>query len=157
MWRRWTSGTKSTSTASTSPPFETRPCANTSVNPLWVWNPTSVLSGSFYFFSSQVDTFDINICTAKTQRHVIDFQVFKNLNIVFEDLQSKPFQTAHETDLHRIEIPLEFHMLSSGRGQLFNSIGGWLILNDWILPPSKSESLFGIKFILLYISGHNHV
>ena len=23
----------------------------------------------------QVDTFDINICTAKTQRHVIDFQV----------------------------------------------------------------------------------
>ena len=125
--------------------------------PIVSWNPTSVLSGSFYFFSSQVDTFDINICTAKTQRHVIDFQVFKNLNIVFEDLQSKLFQTAHETDLHRIEIPLEFHMLSSGRGQLFNSIGGWLILNDWILPPSKSESLFGIKFILLYISGHNHV
>ena len=89
-----------------------------------------VLSGSFYFFSSQVDTFDINICTAKTQRHVIDFQVLKTLNFVFEDLQSKPFQTAHETDLHRIEIPLEFHMLSSGRGQLFNSIGGWLILND---------------------------
>ena len=46
--------------------------------------------------SVQVDTFDINICTAKTQRHIIDFQ------------------TAHETDLHRIEIPLEFHMLQSG-------------------------------------------
>ena len=26
-------------------------------------------------------------------------------------------QTAHETDLHRIEIPLEFHMLSSGRNK----------------------------------------
>jgi len=49
-----------------------------------------------YFRQPIVDTFDINICTAKTQRHVIDFQ------------------TAHETDLHRIEIPLEFHMLSSG-------------------------------------------
>merc|ERR1719422_900472 len=45
-----------------------------------------------YFRQPIVDTFDINICTAKTQRHVIDFQ------------------TAHETDLHRIE----FHMLSSG-------------------------------------------
>ena len=33
---------------------------------------------------------------AKTQRHVIDFG------------------TADESDLHRIEIPLEFHMLSSG-------------------------------------------
>ena len=33
---------------------------------------------------------------AKTQRHIIDFQ------------------TAHEMDLHRIEIPLEFHMLQSG-------------------------------------------
>merc|ERR1719394_2253797 len=49
-----------------------------------------------YFRQPIVDTFDINICTAKTQRHVIDFQ------------------TAHETELHRIEIPLEFHMLSSG-------------------------------------------
>ena len=33
---------------------------------------------------------------AKTQRHVIDFG------------------TTDETDLHRIEIPLEFHMLNSG-------------------------------------------
>lgn len=49
-----------------------------------------------YFRQPIVDTFDINICTAKTQRHVIDFEA------------------AHETDLHRIEIPLEFHMLSSG-------------------------------------------
>merc|ERR1712223_1476636 len=49
-----------------------------------------------YFRQPIVDTFDINICTAKTQRHVIDFQ------------------TADESDLHRIEIPLEFHMLSSG-------------------------------------------
>jgi len=49
-----------------------------------------------YFRQPIVDTFDINICMAKTQRHIIDFQ------------------TAHETDLHRIEIPLEFHMLQSG-------------------------------------------
>ena len=46
-----------------------------------------------YFRQPIVDTFDVNICTAKTQRYVIDFQA------------------AHETDLHRIEIPLEFHML----------------------------------------------
>ena len=44
----------------------------------------------------QVDTFDVRICMAKTQRHVIDFG------------------TAEEFDLHRIEIPLEFHMLTSG-------------------------------------------
>jgi len=49
-----------------------------------------------YFRQPIVDTFDINICTAKTQRHVIDFQ------------------TAEEDSLHRIEIPLEFHMLQSG-------------------------------------------
>jgi len=49
-----------------------------------------------YFRQPVVDTFDISICTAKSQRHVIDFQ------------------TADETELHRIEIPLEFHMLSSG-------------------------------------------
>jgi len=49
-----------------------------------------------YFRQPIVDTFDINICTAKSQRHVIDFQ------------------TSDETDLHRIEIPLEFHILSSG-------------------------------------------
>jgi len=49
-----------------------------------------------YFRQPIVDTFDVNICTAKTQRYVIDFQ------------------TAHETDLHRIEIPIEFHMLQTG-------------------------------------------
>lgn len=49
-----------------------------------------------YFRQPIVDTFDVNICTAKTMRHVIDFQ------------------TAHETDLHRIEIPIEFHMLQTG-------------------------------------------
>jgi len=49
-----------------------------------------------YFRQPIVDTFDIRICMAKTQRHVIDFG------------------SADETDLHRIEIPLEFHMLSSG-------------------------------------------
>eukprot|EP00092_Neocalanus_flemingeri_P087828 GFUD01110898.1.p1 GENE.GFUD01110898.1~~GFUD01110898.1.p1 ORF type:complete len:515 (-),score=147.44 GFUD01110898.1:178-1722(-) len=49
-----------------------------------------------YFSHPIVDTIDINICTAKTQRHIIDFQ------------------TALKKDLHRIEIPLEFHMLHSG-------------------------------------------
>merc|ERR1719189_449255 len=49
-----------------------------------------------YFRQPIVDTFDVRICMAKTQRHVIDFG------------------TADESDLHRIEIPLEFHMLSSG-------------------------------------------
>jgi len=49
-----------------------------------------------YFRQPIVDTFDINICTAKSQRHVIDFG------------------EADETDLHRIEIPLEFHILNSG-------------------------------------------
>ena len=48
------------------------------------------------FVCLQVDTFDIRICMAKTQRHVIDFG------------------TADETELHRLEIPLEFHMLQSG-------------------------------------------
>merc|ERR1719319_1675478 len=49
-----------------------------------------------YFKQPIVDTFDIGICTAKTERHIIDFQ------------------TTDETELHRIEIPLEFHMLTSG-------------------------------------------
>ena len=49
-----------------------------------------------YFRQPIVDTFDVRICLAKTQRYVIDFA------------------TAHETDLHKIEIPLEFHMLTSG-------------------------------------------
>lgn len=43
-----------------------------------------------YFRQPVVDTFDIRICMAKTVRHVIDFQ------------------KAHETDLHCINIPLEF-------------------------------------------------
>ena len=46
-----------------------------------------------YFRQPIVDTFDIRICMAKTQRHVIDFG------------------SADETDLHRLEIPFEFHML----------------------------------------------
>ena len=33
-----------------------------------------------YFRQPIVDTFDINICTAKTQRHVIDFQVGTRLS-----------------------------------------------------------------------------
>lgn len=49
-----------------------------------------------YFRQPIVDTFDIRICMAKTQKHTIDFQ------------------KAHETELHRIEIPLEFHLLESG-------------------------------------------
>lgn len=49
-----------------------------------------------YFRQPIVDTFDIRICLAKTQRHVIDFT------------------TTDETELHRIEIPLEFHVLQSG-------------------------------------------
>lgn len=49
-----------------------------------------------YFRQPIVDTFDIRICLAKTQRHVIDFM------------------EADETDLHRIDIPYEFHILQSG-------------------------------------------
>ena len=49
-----------------------------------------------YFRQPIVDTFDVRICMAKTLRHVIDFG------------------TADETDLHKIEIPLEFHMLQTG-------------------------------------------
>jgi len=49
-----------------------------------------------YFRQPIVDTFDVRICLAKTQRHIIDFG------------------TADETELHRIEIPLEFHILQSG-------------------------------------------
>lgn len=45
---------------------------------------------SEYFKQPIVDTFDIRICMSKTVRHIIDFQ------------------TAHETDLHCISIPLEF-------------------------------------------------
>lgn len=49
-----------------------------------------------YFRQPIVDTFDIRICTAKSVRHVVDFV------------------TAPESDLHRMEIPLEFHSLQSG-------------------------------------------
>ncbi|CAG9808874.1 unnamed protein product [Chironomus riparius] len=49
-----------------------------------------------YFRQPIVDTFDIRICQAKSIRHVVDF------------LQ------AEEEDLHKIEIPLEFHMLETG-------------------------------------------
>ncbi|GAB6028892.1 Ecto-ADP-ribosyltransferase 4 [Chamberlinius hualienensis] len=49
-----------------------------------------------YFRQPVVDTFDIRICMAKSQRHVVDF---------LEE---------HESDLHKIEIPLEFELLSSG-------------------------------------------
>ncbi|CAG0894019.1 unnamed protein product [Darwinula stevensoni] len=49
-----------------------------------------------YFRQPIVDTFDIRICMSKSVRYTIDFQ------------------TANETDLHVIEIPLEFHLLQSG-------------------------------------------
>ncbi|CAG0886452.1 unnamed protein product [Cyprideis torosa] len=49
-----------------------------------------------YFRQPIVDTFDVRICLAKSVKHSVDFQ------------------TASETDLHRIDIPLEFHLLESG-------------------------------------------
>jgi histone-arginine methyltransferase CARM1 len=49
-----------------------------------------------YFRQPIVDTFDIRICMSKSIRHVVDFS------------------EAHETDLHTIDIPLEFHILESG-------------------------------------------
>lgn len=42
------------------------------------------------------DTFDIRICMAKSVKYTVDFQ------------------TAEETDLHVIEIPVSFNMLQSG-------------------------------------------
>lgn len=70
------------------------------------WNQTSFhgvnltslqeLSMEEYFRQPIVDTFDIRICMAKSVRHVLDFE------------------QAHETDLHQINIPVEFHMLESG-------------------------------------------
>lgn len=42
------------------------------------------------------DTFDIRICMAKSVKYTVDFQ------------------TAEETDLHVIEIPVSFSMLQSG-------------------------------------------
>ncbi|XP_044740909.1 histone-arginine methyltransferase CARMER isoform X3 [Chrysoperla carnea] len=49
-----------------------------------------------YFRQPIVDTFDVRICLSKSVRHVVDFL------------------DAHETDLHNIDIPLEFHILESG-------------------------------------------
>lgn len=49
-----------------------------------------------YFRQPIVDTFDIRICLSKTQRHIIDFV------------------QADETDLHKIDIPYEFHILQTG-------------------------------------------
>ncbi|XP_045481625.1 histone-arginine methyltransferase CARMER isoform X2 [Harmonia axyridis] len=49
-----------------------------------------------YFRQPVVDTFDIRICMSKSIRHIVDFL------------------EADETDLHTIEIPLEFHILESG-------------------------------------------
>ncbi|XP_069693305.1 histone-arginine methyltransferase CARMER isoform X1 [Periplaneta americana] len=49
-----------------------------------------------YFRQPIVDTFDMRVCMSKSVRHVVDFQ------------------DADETDLHRIEVPLEFHLLESG-------------------------------------------
>lgn len=49
-----------------------------------------------YFRQPIVDTFDIRICLSKSTRHVVDFT------------------EAHETDLHTIDIPLEFHILENG-------------------------------------------
>ncbi|XP_058788875.1 histone-arginine methyltransferase CARMER isoform X2 [Phymastichus coffea] len=49
-----------------------------------------------YFRQPIVDTFDIRICMAKSIRHIVDFR------------------TAHETDLHTIEIKVDFHILESG-------------------------------------------
>ncbi|CAB3386195.1 Hypothetical predicted protein [Cloeon dipterum] len=49
-----------------------------------------------YYRQPIVDTFDFRICMAKSVRHILDFK------------------TAHEKDLHKIEVPLEFHLLQSG-------------------------------------------
>lgn len=49
-----------------------------------------------YFRQPIVDTFDIRICLAKSNKHVVDFQ------------------KAQEQDLHTIEIPLIFSMMQSG-------------------------------------------
>ncbi|XP_005102517.1 histone-arginine methyltransferase CARMER isoform X2 [Aplysia californica] len=61
-------------------------------------NLTSLRSAavSEYFKQPIVDTFDIRICLAKSNKYVIDFQ------------------SADETDLHVMDIPLTFTMLQSG-------------------------------------------
>jgi len=42
------------------------------------------------------DTFDIRICLSRTQKHTVNFQ------------------TAHESDLHNIDIPLSFVITQAG-------------------------------------------
>ncbi|KAI1285009.1 Histone-arginine methyltransferase CARM1 [Halotydeus destructor] len=49
-----------------------------------------------YFRQPIVDTFDVRICMAKSHRFTVDFL------------------TAHENDLHRMDIPFSFTMLQSG-------------------------------------------
>ncbi|XP_035207640.1 histone-arginine methyltransferase CARMER-like isoform X1 [Stegodyphus dumicola] len=49
-----------------------------------------------YFRQPIVDTFDINICMAKSLRYTVDFQV------------------AQETDLHKIDIPLTYTLNQTG-------------------------------------------
>ncbi|OWF34837.1 Histone-arginine methyltransferase CARM1 [Mizuhopecten yessoensis] len=59
---------------------------------------------SEYFKQPIVDTFDVNICLAKSTKYTVDFQ------------------TADETDLHVIEIPLTFSMMESG---LIHGLAFW--------------------------------
>ncbi|GFN91332.1 histone-arginine methyltransferase carmer, partial [Plakobranchus ocellatus] len=61
-------------------------------------NLTSLRSAAVleYFKQPIVDTFDMRICLAKSNKYVIDFQ------------------TADETDLHVMDIPLTFTMMQSG-------------------------------------------
>ncbi|KAJ6645560.1 Histone-arginine methyltransferase CARMER [Pseudolycoriella hygida] len=49
-----------------------------------------------YFRQPIVDTFDIRCCMSKSVRHICNFL------------------EANETDLHKIDIPLEFHILETG-------------------------------------------
>lgn len=49
-----------------------------------------------YFRQPIVDTFDVRICLAKSLRHTVDFE------------------RASESDLHCIEVPLQFNLLQSG-------------------------------------------
>ncbi|XP_077549991.1 arginine methyltransferase 4 isoform X1 [Haemaphysalis longicornis] len=49
-----------------------------------------------YFRQPIVDTFDVRICMAKSLRHTVDFE------------------HASESDLHCIEVPLQFNLLQSG-------------------------------------------
>ncbi|XP_026465353.1 histone-arginine methyltransferase CARMER [Ctenocephalides felis] len=49
-----------------------------------------------YFRQPIVDTFDVRICMSKSVRHVVDFL------------------EANESDLHRIEVPFDFHLLETG-------------------------------------------